>query len=226
MRMTVPAWILKNIEHPVVMKFSIDMNPKFRAASLLVMFCCLVMFLTGCGTTPKPTEGSQADKKIFDDSDEIRVGDMLKITFRGTVSTVIPDHEDRVSEQGYINLPQIGEVKAAGKDRIELQKEITELYVPYFKHLTVTIAPDQRFFYVNGEVKKVDRYFYAGEMNVLRAISTAGGFTNFADKTKVRLIRADGTIEIVNCKKALDNPGELNIEVLPGDTINVPMRIF
>ncbi len=208
------------------MKFLIDMNPKFRAVSRLVAFSCLVMFLTGCKTTPKSNDGSEADKKTVDDSDEIRVGDLLKITFRGTVSTLIPEHEDRVSVHGYINLPQIGQVKAAGKDRIELQKEITELYLPYYKHLTVTIAPDQRFFYVNGEVKKVDRHFYAGELSVLGAISAAGGFTDFADKTKVRLIRADGTIEIINCKKALDNPGELNIEVLPGDTINVPMRIF
>ena len=152
---------------------------------------------------------------------------MLKITFRGPVSGQIPDHEDRVSEEGLINLPQVGEIKAAGKSRIDLQKEITKLYVPaYYKHLTVTIAPDQRFFYVQGQVNKPDRHFYAGELTVLRAISVAGDFTDFADKTDVKLIRSDGSIEVINCKKALSNPTEFDVEVLPGDTINVPMRLF
>ncbi len=203
------------------------MNFKFRDVFQLLLFGCLLSVVAGCAAPQKSgVGGGDSEARKFDDSDEIRVGDMLKITFRGSVSNPIPDHEDRVSEQGLINLPQIGEVKAAGKDRIELQKEITKLYLPYYKHLTVTIAPDQRFFYVYGQVKKPDRHFYAGELTVLRAIAAAGDFTDFADKTEVKLIRGDGTIEIVNCKKALNNPAELDVEVLPGDTINVPMRIW
>ena len=55
-----------------------------------------------------------------------------------------------------------------GKSRVELQKEIKALYVPkFYRNLTVTIEPDQRFFYVYGEVNKPDRHFYAGELTSL-----------------------------------------------------------
>ena len=159
-------------------------------------------------------------------SDEIRVGDMLNIRFSGTSSIIVPEHDERVSEDGYITLQQIGDVKAVGKSRVELQKEIRDRYVPkFYKNLTVTIAPDQRFFYVYGEVNKPDRHFYAGELTVLGAISAAGDFTDFANPKKVRLIRTDGTVEIINCKDALTDPSK-NVEVLPGDTINVPRRII
>lgn len=206
------------------------MNIKYRTLSSLLIIGVLAGFLTGCGTTPSGEGGSEnpgSEQRVFTNSDEIRVGDMLKISFRGPVSEIIQDHEERVSEQGMINLRQVGEIKAAGKNRVDLQKEIKALYVPeYYKYLTVTIAPDQRFFYVYGEVNKPDRHFYAGELTVLGAISTAGDFTDFANKGRVQLIRSDGSIEVIDCKEALKNPTLIDVEVLPGDRINVPRRIF
>ena len=151
---------------------------------------------------------------------------MLTVRFSGTSSFMVPDHEERVSESGYITLQQIGDVKAVGKSRVDLQKEIKDRYVPkFYKNLTVTIAPDQRFFYVYGEVNKPDRHFYAGELSLLGAISTAGDFTDFANRKRVKLIRTDGSVEIINCRDATKDPSK-NVEVLPGDTIEVPRRFF
>ena len=52
----------------------------------------------------------------------------------------------------------------------------------------------------------------------LGAIKAAGGFTDFANKKRVKLTRADGTTETVNCIKALEDP-HLDLEVFPGDGI-------
>lgn len=202
------------------------------------LFCALVVLLgiIGCGTTGGQKQAAAESGEDSTDaetpvvarnSDEIRVGDMLNISFRGTVTMAVLDHQERVSENGFIALPQIGEIKAQGKNRVALQKEIQAKYVPkYYKNLTVIIAPDERFFYVYGEVNKPDRHFYAGELTVLGAISAAGDFTDFANHKKVKLLRTDGTVETINCKDALENPSKYDVEVLPGDTINVPRRIF
>jgi len=200
------------------------MSIPFRKAFLWSGLCLSVLAFAGCETTGNDRTGVPPD--VYTNSDEIRVGDMLTVTFRGGPSLNIMDHKERVSEEGFITLPQIGDVEAAGKSRVELQKEIQGRYVPdYYRNLTVTIAPDERFFYVYGEVNRPDRYLYTGELTVLGAISTAGDFTDFANPKKVQLLRTDGTSDIVNCRDALRSPSN-NLEVLPGDTINVPRGIF
>ena len=58
-----------------------------------------------------------------------------------------------------------------------------------------------------------------------KALQSAGDFTDFEKKKKVRLKRPDGTSAIVNCVKARENP-KLDLPVYPGDTIFVPRRKF
>ena len=53
----------------------------------------------------------------------------------------------------------------------------------------------------------------------------AAGFTDFANKKKVKLTRVDGRTQTVNCIKALDKPS-LDPEVYPGDKIYVRRRIW
>ena len=213
------------------MKFLIDMSSQVRKFASACAILVLLLVATGCDTLPKPdvappSEG-QSDPPPVAGPDKIQVGDMLKISFNGPTTGNIPDYEDRVPEKGVITLPQIGEVEVVKKDRIELQNEIHDLYVPeYYKYLTVTITMDQRFFYVKGAVKKPDRHFYAGEMTVVRAIAVAGDFTPFAAKNRVKLIHKDGSIEIIDCEKAVKNPSKYDVQVLPGDTIEVPETIF
>jgi protein involved in polysaccharide export with SLBB domain len=57
----------------------------------------------------------------------------------------------------------------------------------------------------------------------LQAIASAGDFTDFARKQEVLLTRSDGRKITVNCIKARKNPS-LNLEILPGDIIDVPRR--
>jgi protein involved in polysaccharide export with SLBB domain len=123
--------------------------------------------------------------------------------------TVIPSFEGRIKEDGTITLTFNQSFKADGMTRGDLEKEIRARYVPdYFKQMTVTVKQQEstRWYYLNGEVRSPARQIYNSRITVLKAIASSGGFTDFANKKKVKLTRVDGRTQIVNCPKALDNP--------------------
>lgn len=154
-----------------------------------------------------------------------RVGDLVTVVFSGVEPPPAP-HEERIKEDGTITLPFIGSVLAKGKTAGELQKEIQDRYVPkYYLRLTVTVKPLELAYYVGGEVKTPGSKPWFAQVRLTQAIQAAGDFTDFANKRKVQLIRADGTRITVNWKDAIRNP-ESDPEVLPGDTITVPRSIW
>ncbi len=75
-------------------------------------------------------------------------------------------------------------------------------------------------FYVTGEVKKPDAYRYEEGTTVLKAITMAGGFTDKASTTRVKIIRKSGGREEVIEKVGMDEP------VYPDDIIVVPESFF
>jgi protein involved in polysaccharide export with SLBB domain len=182
----------------------------------------LTVFLSGCQSGPKYTEASGDESgNMFHVGDLVTV---IAVPISGKTDD-IPDHTERIGEDGKITLQYIGPVTAAGKTPAELQREIHDLYVPiYFKGLTVTVHGEARYFYVNGEVRQPNKYEYNGSMSVVRAISVAGGFTDFAKRTKVQLTH-NGKTRIINVDKAIKEP-RLDLAVFPGDTIYVPRRLF
>ncbi len=213
-----------------------------------MLLCGLVLtgaLFAGCTSTsgdpvfsdsPRPmtantasADSSPADAALF------RVGETVIVTFSGGGSSgtgsegsnqIMPPHQEPIKEDGTITLDLIGPVKAAGKTPGQLQNEIHDLYVPkYYVRLTVTVSAQDRVFYVGGEVVKPGVFQYLGETTVTKAIQSAGDFTDFASRSKVWLIRANGQRIKVNCTKALENPS-LDPPVYPGDQIQVPRRII
>jgi len=157
----------------------------------------------------------------------LRVGDSLTVTFTDT-PTPMPPFEEKIREDGTITLALNQTFKAAGKTRGDLEKEIRACYVPdYYRQMTVTVKQQEstRWYYVAGEVRAPSRQIYNSRTTVLKAIASVGGFTDFANKKKVKLTRVDGRTQIVNCPKALENP-TLDPEVYPGDALYVPRRLW
>lgn len=155
-------------------------------------------------------------------SEMLRVGDQLTIRFNVGGDIVIEDHEERIPSSGKITLPLIGGVVATNLTRVELQERIRNAYVPnIYKNMTVTVDPGQRYFTVGGDVRNPNRYQYINNLTVLDAIAQAGGFTEFGDKRRVVLTRADGERLVVNCVEA-QRDSRQDAEVLPGDKIDVP----
>jgi protein involved in polysaccharide export with SLBB domain len=162
-------------------------------------------------------------------ADRLHVGETVIVSLSGApdqTSGTTTDQEQTIKEDGTIILPLIGAVQAAGKTPGQLQNDIQNLYVPkYYVRLTVTVKSQDRVFYVGGEVKTPGRQLYVGQTTVTKAIQSAGDFTDFANKRKVWLIRANGERIKVNCIDALEDPSQ-DPPVYPGDQIQVPRRIF
>lgn len=197
------------------------------------------LLFNGCHTGPKPVRPLQAGTNLpvaapvnsqsligGAPSIKLRVGDSISINYSDAPS-VIPPYDGRVKDDGTITIPPYSQTfVVAGKSTRELEQEIRARYVPdYFKNLTVAIRTDLLFFSVDGEVKTPNRFVYSGQTTVLQAIATANGFTDFAQKKKVQIIRADGKKLIVNCVKILDRPAD-DVQIYPGDRINVPRRLL
>ena len=92
-----------------------------------------------------------------------------------------------------ISLPLAGEIQAAGKTAHELQMEITSKLREFIADPVVSVivkeinSPKISVF---GEVRKPDVFPIKQRMTVLNAIALAGGFTEFAKRNRVMVIRA------------------------------------
>jgi protein involved in polysaccharide export with SLBB domain len=187
-----------------------------------LMGVAVLFLLAGCetggGLNGRENKRNPSTKIPF------QVGELVSVKFSG-VDTAIPEHEERIKEDGTITLAQIGAVKAEGKTPGELQRDIRAHYVPkyYSESFTVTVRSQDRFFYVGGEVKLNNRYPWIEGMTVVKAIQNAGGLTEWAKASKVRVTGQDGKTFLVNYSNALVKP-ELDIPVEPNDTINIPRR--
>ncbi len=190
-------------------------------AGILGMMLAAGMLLAGGGTEGHAAAAS-AHKATT--SDKISIGDIVNVDLRD-----VPDHvpamDLTVKEDGTITLPLLKEpVKAAGLNTGELEQAIWKAYVPaYYRHATVIVRLLGQFYTVRGEVKTPNRFGFASATTVLKAIASAGDFTEFARKRNVRLTHADGRVEVEDCLKALQDP-RLDLPVFPGDLIHVPRR--
>lgn len=154
------------------------------------------------------------------------MGDKVDVIFTDLPQNDLPGITQTVPEDGRLTLPMGVTVVAAGKKAGELRDAIHAEYVPkWFKRLTVAVRLDDRFIYVGGQVRRPDRYVFSGDMTVLAAIKVAGDFTEFAQKSDVKVTRADGTEFIVDCKKAIKN-SKYDTRVYPGDSIYVKQRVI
>ena len=220
--------------------------PRFRQIAFFVPAAALAAFwLTGCGTladggksdtselfTPVPIPAAAGTKsngpvEFSEDvaGNKFGLDDLVIVTFSGLGNDTPPAHQERVKDDGTITLQLIGTVRARDKTPGQLQKEIRQLYVPRFykPNLNVTVAGEQRYFYVQGRVRAPNRYAYGGDLTVTKAVASAGDFDDFADRREVTLFRSDGTKYTVNCKKVLTDP-RLDRKVYPGDTVFVPQK--
>jgi polysaccharide export outer membrane protein len=153
----------------------------------------------------------------------LRVGDSISVTFLD-LPTPIQEVKTTITEDGKVtSLPFGVIVQGAGKTPSQVQDAIHDALVPkYFVRLTAAVKTAEfRYYFVGGEVKIPNRQVYQGDMTVLRAIDTAGGFTDFANKKNIELRRADGSGKFtINYSKALENP-KLDLPVYAMDQITV-----
>lgn len=134
-----------------------------------------------------------------------------------------------VRPDGKISLPLLQDLQAEGLTVLQLQKEITGKFSEYLNNPKVTVIVNQIGSYkvsVLGRVASPGVYPITGNTTFIEAISMAGGFTEWANKRKITVIRNAGGKKRklrINYKKIVSgkDPSQ-NIILKRGDTIVVP----
>jgi polysaccharide export outer membrane protein len=135
----------------------------------------------------------------------------------------------RVRPDGKFSMPLIGNIFAAGRTTDEINAQIQEklqffIDTPYVS--TIVRETTSNRVYVFGEVVNPGAYSISGTLTVLQAVALAGGFTKFADRERMVLIRGSGERQQnfnLNYKKILSEPGaKYNMLLERGDTLVVP----
>jgi polysaccharide export outer membrane protein len=134
-----------------------------------------------------------------------------------------------VRPDGKITYPLIGEVQASGRTVKQLQEDILKRLEKYVTdaHVTVILLKAQNYkIYVTGKVNKPGDFTVGKPVNVMQAISMAGGLTPFASPGSITVLRTvSGKEEIYpfNYKDAARGIMlEQNRTLLPGDVVVVP----
>ncbi len=134
-----------------------------------------------------------------------------------------------VRPDGYFSFPLVGQVKAVGRTIQEIQKTLKDNLKEYVPDSPVTVSLSQlnsTKVYVVGKINKPGMYLMQGEMHVMQALATSGGFTRFADKNDIKILRnKNGTQKSIPFDYndvAKGKNLESNIVLESGDTIVVP----
>jgi len=160
----------------------------------------------------------------------LRVGDPVELKISG-----VPAEEQAqvnntytVDADGSVNLPYISRLKAEGLTPSQLAASIENNYRTgkVFTHPTITIvmAPTARFVNVGGAVRTPSRVPFTEDMTLLTAINAAGGFNDFADQKRVRLLRGNDA-KIYDVRQFRRDPSR-DVRLQPGDKIEIPQSFF
>lgn len=130
-----------------------------------------------------------------------------------------------VRPDGKINLQLVGEIDAVDTTPIELELRIAKAYEKVLKNPIVTLQVqkvESKRYYLSGEIGRSGAFPLVRPMNILEAITIAGGIREFGNGKKIIVMRGSERLkfnfnEVIKGKKL-----EQNILLQPGDHIVVP----
>lgn len=172
---------------------------------------------------PPPPEAGPMDRADY----VIGAADVLRVQVwrNPELSVEVPVRPD-----GKISVPLVNDVQAAGLTTNELRDVLSQALSEYVAAPDVTVMVDQinsKSVHVVGEVGRPTVVQLVADMRALEVIAIAGGFTPYADKSDIRILRPnpDGTVVEYrfNYNSFLKGKQpEANMRLHPGDTIVVP----
>jgi polysaccharide export outer membrane protein len=176
----------------------------------------------------KPKGGTAGPVAAAANDAEYKIGaqDVLRIDVwkEPEISRTAPVRPD-----GRISLPLINDVQAAGLTATQLAAVIADGLRKYITNPQVTVGVNEinsRRVYVTGEVTKPGAFPLLPNMSVLQALSSSGGFTQFAKLKSIYVLRTEDGKQMkypFNYKAVVSGKKpELNIQLQPGDVIVVP----
>jgi protein involved in polysaccharide export with SLBB domain len=137
----------------------------------------------------------------------------------------------RVSNSGYINFPLLGTVEVNGLTSIQLVSFLQLKLKKYLKNPQVSVFIKEfhsKKVYVFGQVRKPGTFTYEDNMNIIQAITLAGGLQPLADPNGTFVNRVINGAE-QKIKVAIKDIGKgeaPNVVLQPGDIVYVPESLF
>jgi len=129
-----------------------------------------------------------------------------------------------VRPDGRISVPLIGDVTAAGCTPEQLEKDISDRLSKFIKDPQVNVgilAVGSKKYFILGEVNKPGSFPLVVPTNVLEALVNAGGFRDFANTSKILILRGSKVLTFNYKQVTRGKKPEQNILLEPGDKIIV-----
>lgn len=156
---------------------------------------------------------TQDDEYILSHQDKIKVAVLDEQTLSG---------EFTIDNKGMITMALIGDVGIEGCTTAQAKQIITDRYSDgYLLNPNISVEIDSyKPIYVIGEVRTPGEFEYSLDMNVLKAVALAGGFTYKANKKSIQILRKNSNGVTYQDTYSTDS------EIIPGDIITIKERIF
>lgn len=174
----------------------------------------------------KAAPAAQAPAAVVDADYKIGPQDVVRIDVwkEPDISRTIPVRPD-----GKITLPLLNDVQAAGLTAMQLATSLHDSFAKFLTNPQVTVTVTEinsRRVYITGEVIRAGALPLLPGMTVLQALSSSGGFTQFAKTKNIYVLRTEDGKQVkhpFNYKEVVKgNLQDQNILLQPGDVIVVP----
>jgi protein involved in polysaccharide export with SLBB domain len=190
-----------------------------RGAGLLLFLCGLLCCRPQAMAAPQTNEPRLAASDLV----EVRVFQEPEL-----------DTVARLTGDGKVTLPLLGEVHIAGRTCAEASRIVAQrLGERFLVHPEVSIQireRTRRLFTILGQVQRPGTYRFpeGGDLDLLQALGMAGGFTRLAapSRVSVRRFGAGEAVEKVDTTRLLERLRQKSVTIRPGDVITVGERIF
>ena len=184
-------------------------------AAAMLMFS-LVSCMPAATVPPAPPAARTAEPY------RIGTGDVLEILVwrEDTVSGPVTVRTD-----GMISVSLIGDTKAEGLTPEELSKQIEQALLKFIEapKVVVRVTQSARRFYIVGNVAQPGMFNLLPQQTLVQAIALCGGFSQFADRGSIRIIRQAGPQVAPEYDYDLIISGEVpDVMLESNDTIVVP----
>jgi polysaccharide export outer membrane protein len=205
---------------------------------LIWVFCTVAIFLaaggawaaeqkTAAATTLKAAASPAPGPAVSAEQYKIGPEDLLSVSVwkNDAMSRVVPVRPD-----GMISLPLLDDVQAAGLTPMQLRDVIIKKLADYMPAPEVSVIVNEvRSFKVSvmGEVARPARYELRSVTTILDVLAQAGGFTQFANRSRIVILRPNGNKAMTripfNYNKVIASGGEdENFYLQPNDIVLVP----
>jgi len=200
-------------------------RPQLRFSSLFFAFIVSVALVGGGCQSPLPPLPNPPGPYT---AVRLSPGDVLRFSFAEETDL---DQTQKIRRDGKISLPFLGEVTAAGKRVIDLQRELVRRYDEYLENPDVLITVDNGLatVVVSGFVNKPGAMNFDRPTTVYQAIMTAGGVSDYGSASNIHLTRIINGVqrtERINLRPSIHGEPVNPKYVQDGDVIYVSRSLF